>query len=61
MNAPRHHRLKHAFATGKFRDRVLGHWQVEVTGAGRISYLVDPDTTTVWMDYAAPGHPKATD
>ena len=61
MNAPRHHRLKHGFATGKFRDRVLDHWQIEVTGAGRIWYLVDPDTTTVWMDYAGPAHPKATD
>jgi len=61
MDSRRHHRLKYGFATGKFRNRVLDHWQIEVTGGGRVWYLVDPDTTTVWMDYAGPGHPKATD
>lgn len=61
VNAPRHHRLRHGFATGKFRGRVLDHWQIEVTGGGRIWYLVDPDARTVWMDYAGPGHPRATD
>lgn len=61
MNAPRHHRLSHDLATGSVRGRVLDHWQIEVTGAGRIWYLVDPDTTTVWMDYAGAAHPKTTD
>jgi hypothetical protein len=41
--------------------RVLDHWQIEVTGGGRIWYLVDPDKATVWIDYAGPAHPKATD
>jgi hypothetical protein len=40
---------------------VLDHWQIEVTGAGRIWYLVDPDKRLVWIDYAGTGHPKATD
>jgi hypothetical protein len=61
MNAPRHHRLKYGLATGEVRGRVLDHWQIEVTGAGRIWYLVDHETRTVWIDYAGPGHPRATD
>jgi hypothetical protein len=60
-DTPRHHRLKGRLATGIVRGRVLDHWQIEVTRAGRIWYLVDPDTTTVWMDYAGAAHPKATD
>lgn len=35
-------------------------WQIEVTGAGRIWYLVDPESSTVWIDHAGPGHPRAT-
>jgi hypothetical protein len=61
MNSPRHHRLSFELATGLVKGRVLNRWQIEVTGGGRVWYLVDPDTTTVWMDYAGPAHPKATD
>ena len=61
MNAPRHQRLKHGLATGEVKGRVLDHWQIEVTGAGRIWYLVDYEKATIWVDYAGPGHPKATD
>lgn len=56
----RHHRLKGRIGTGMAKGRVLDHWQIEVTGAGRIWYLVDPDKATIWIDYAGPGHPKAT-
>lgn len=59
-NDPRHHRLKGDFATRSFRGGVLDHWQIEVTGAGRIWYLVDHEKATIWIDYAGPGHPKAT-
>jgi len=54
----RHHRLK-----GKELATVKGmeQWQYEVTGGGRIWYLVDPDARTVWIRYAGTGHPKATD
>lgn len=61
MNSQRHHRLKHKFATGKAKGRILDHWQIEVTGGGRIWYLVDHKTATVWIDYAGPGHPSETD
>jgi hypothetical protein len=39
----------------------LEQWQYEVTGGGRIWYLVDIDKNTVWITYAGAGHPKATD
>jgi hypothetical protein len=57
----RQHRLQYALATGTVRGRSLDHWQIEVTGGGRIWYLVDPENKTVWIDYAGPAHPKATD
>ncbi|MFE7671432.1 hypothetical protein ACFU5N_04365 [Streptomyces albidoflavus] len=36
-------------------------WQIEVTGSGRIWYLVDTSRTTCWVTYAGAGHPRATD
>lgn len=60
VQSPRHHRLRAKLATGSFKGRVLDRWQIEVTGAGRIWYLVDPDHTAVWIDEAGPGHPKVT-
>ena len=39
----------------------LDHWQIEVTGGGRVWYLVDKDKATIWIDHARPGHPKATE
>ena len=60
VQSSRQHRLKRELATRVWRGQVLDHWQIEVTGAGRIWYLVDPDNVTVWIDYAGPGHPAAT-
>ena len=57
----RHHQLKHDFATRLYRGRVYEQWQYEVTGGGRIWYLIDDATRTVWLTYAGTGHPKATD
>lgn len=57
----RHHQLKHALATRAYRDRILEQWQYEVTGGGRIWYLIDNATHTAWLSYAGTGHPKATD
>lgn len=61
VNSPRHHRLKYDLATGQVKGRVLDHWQIEVTAAGRVWYLADNETATVWIDYAGPGHPRVTD
>jgi len=43
------------------KGRTLDRWQIEVTGAGRVWYLVDHESRTIWIDYAGPGHPRATD
>ena len=53
----RHHGLKGQLST----ENGLEQWQYEVTGGGRIWYLVDADQQAVWITYAGTGHPKATD
>jgi hypothetical protein len=57
----RHHRLKGGLATDTYAGKTLEQWQYEVTGAGRIWYLIDRDTLTCWIRLAGTGHPKATD
>lgn len=54
----RQHQLK-----GKELSTVNGleQWQYEVTGGGRIWYLIDPDARTIWVRVAGTGHPKPTD
>lgn len=58
--SPRHQRLHGRLATLKVGDKSCDHWQIEVTRGGRVWYLVDTDKATIWIDYAGPGHPKAT-
>jgi len=53
--------LKRELAAVTFRGRRLDQWQYEVTGAGRIWYLVDEEGRTCWITFASPGHPGATD
>jgi hypothetical protein len=60
VESSRHARLRGRLAA-ELGGRVLDHWQIEVTHAGRLWYLVDPDKKTAWVDYAGPGHPKQTD
>jgi len=57
----RHHRLKGQLAVGAHRGSALEQWQYEVTGGGRIWYLIDDASHTLWIQHAGPGHPKATD
>lgn len=57
---PRHHRLKADLAAGTHGGRELPQWQIEVTGGGRVWYLLDEDKHTVWMRYASVAHPKQT-
>jgi hypothetical protein len=57
----RHHRLKHDLAWGMHGGQRLEQWQYEVTGGGRIWYLVNHDTRTAFLVHAGPGHPKAND
>ena len=39
----------------------MERWQYEVTGGGRIWYLIDDGRRTAWLVYADTGHPQATD
>jgi hypothetical protein len=48
--SPRHQRLRYQLATGVVRGRRLDRWQIEVTGAGRVWYLVDGERHTVWVE-----------
>lgn len=57
----RHHQLKGSLATGTHRCLELPQWQIEVTGGGRIWYLVDQERRTLWVKAAGTGHPKLTD
>lgn len=57
----RHHRVRHIFGHGGRGSDAWERWQIEVTGSGRVWYLVDDDKHTVWIDLASTGHPKATD
>ncbi|WP_247648652.1 hypothetical protein [Saccharomonospora xinjiangensis] len=53
--------MKYDLAVGRHGGRELPQWQIEVTGGGRIWYLVDEENRTVWLRYAGTGHPKRTD
>jgi hypothetical protein len=53
--------LKGKLALVERRGVLLPQWQIEVTGGGRIWYLLDELNKTVWVRYAGTGHPKATD
>jgi hypothetical protein len=54
---PRQHPLKGQLATGSYGGTTLPVWQYEVTGGGRIWYMVDHDTRTCWIHLAGTGHP----
>lgn len=57
----RQHRLKGKLGSSTYKGHILERWQYEVTAGGRIWYLVDDGSRTVWITYAGPGHPKSTD
>jgi hypothetical protein len=57
----RQHQLRGDLATHRHNGRDLEQWEYEVTSGGRVRYLVDDDTRTVWLIYASPRHPKDTD
>lgn len=56
-----HHRLKASLGAATWKGESLERWQYEVTGAGRIWYVIDDAQRTAWIIYAGTGHPKATD
>jgi hypothetical protein len=58
---PRHSQLRGKLATGEYGGRPLDRWEIEVTGGGRIFYLLDRAKHTVRIEVAGTGHPKVTD
>lgn len=62
MTSPeRQHRLKGDLGTAVWKGAHYERWQYEVTGGGRVWYLVDEEHRTAWITYAGTGHPRATD
>lgn len=61
ISTSRHHRLKGSLVFGDHRGRRHPCWQLEVTGSGRIWYLLDEESRTVWITFAGTGHPRQTD
>ncbi|HEX8933670.1 MAG TPA: hypothetical protein VF788_05670 [Pseudonocardiaceae bacterium] len=55
---PRHHQLKGTLAFAEHGSKQLACWHIEVTGGGRIWYLLDPDRRTVWITEAGTARPK---
>lgn len=61
VTTPRHHRLKGTRKNGTYKGQTYPQWQIEVTGAARIWYLLDEARRTCWINHAGTGHPKATE
>lgn len=57
----RQHQLKGNLGTGTVEGVSLPQWQYEVTGGGRLWYLVDAKNRRLYLSHAGTGHPKATD
>lgn len=60
-NPRRQHRLRGDLGSRLVGGQALEQWQLEVTGAGRVWYAVDPGAKRVWVTRASPGHPPETD
>ncbi|MBH0780961.1 hypothetical protein [Nocardia bovistercoris] len=60
-NSDRQHRLKGVLGSATWKGCVVERWQYEVTGGGRIWYLIDDERRTAWITYAGAGHPKSTE
>jgi hypothetical protein len=60
-NPDRHHQLRGDLATGMHAGRRLERWQHEITGAGRVWFLIDDDVRTVWLVHVGAGHPTPSD
>lgn len=60
-NPSRQHRLKGELGQGSWKGVACERWQYEVTGGGRLWYLIDDEARIAWLVYAGTGHPKATD
>ena len=57
----RQHLLHGRYAIGTHKGEDFPQWQYEVTGPGRIWYLVDEKRKRVVIQVASTKHPKATE
>jgi hypothetical protein len=57
----RHHQLKGGLATRMREGRELEQWQHEITGSGRVWFLIDDEERTVCLTHVGAGHPSKTD
>ena len=57
----RQHLLKGNLRYHTHNGVVFEQWQYEITSSGRIWYVVDEASRTVWVTRAGTGHPKLTD
>jgi hypothetical protein len=57
----RQHPLKGSLGTRVVNGEQMEQWQYEVTGGGRLWYVIDDANQTVWLTEAMPGHSKATE
>lgn len=61
MRTDRQHPLRGRLASRTVNGETMEQWQYEVTGGGRLWYVIDDGNKTVWLTEAMPGHPKATE
>ncbi|TDE47527.1 hypothetical protein E1295_22520 [Nonomuraea mesophila] len=57
----RQHRLRGELSTHRHNGEELEQWEFEVTSGGRVRYVINDTTRTVWIIYASPQHPKDTE
>ncbi|MEU9183327.1 hypothetical protein AB0D14_01915 [Streptomyces sp. NPDC048484] len=61
IQTERHHQLKFDLAYRDFKGGRLPQWQIEVTGGGRLWFLINEGRRIVWLVKASIGHPKETE
>jgi hypothetical protein len=57
----RQHRLRGDLATHRHNGKSLEQSEYEVTSGGRVRYVIDDESRTIWLVYASPRHPKDTE
>lgn len=61
INPGRHHRLLGELGSGRHGGREMEQWQYEITGSGRVWFLIDDERHRVWLTLVVQGHPSETD
>jgi hypothetical protein len=57
----RNHPLRGSLAAARHGGRTYERWQHEVTGSGRIWFLIDDRRRTIFIEKVTTGHPKETE